>query len=113
MTRDATQLLTHVVCFSLQENSPQARQKFIEICHQYLSGHPGTLHFNVGIRVEEYDRPVNDKDFDVALVLVFASKEDHDHYQASERHQQFLAEQSDSWSQVRVFDFLGAVAQKP
>ena len=37
-------------------------------------------------------RDVNDRDFDVALHLVFKNKAAHDQYAESERHQKFIEE---------------------
>lgn len=99
--------LAHCVYFTLKEKTPEAQQQLIAACQQYLTDHPGTLQFSAGPRATEYQRPVNDSDFDIALVIVFATKADHDQYQVSERHQQFLASQSDTWAQVRVFDAFG------
>jgi hypothetical protein len=98
--------LTHCVFFTLQDHSAAARDALIEACHKYLSGHSGTVHFSAGPRATAYQRSVNDAEFDVALVIVFATEQDHDLYQSSERHQQFLAEQLENCSQVRVFDAL-------
>lgn len=94
----------HIVYFTLKEKTADLQDRLVASCRQYLSDHPGTIHFSAGNRATEYQRPVNDQEFDVALVVVFASEADHDQYQASERHQQFLAEHSKNWSQVRVFD---------
>ncbi|MEM9658813.1 MAG: Dabb family protein, partial [Planctomycetota bacterium] len=69
--------------------------------------HRSWMHFSVGPRAEQYQRPVNDDRFDVALLVVFDSTADHDRYQESERHQTFIKEQSDQWAQVRVFDSFG------
>jgi hypothetical protein len=96
----------HLVYFTLKQKSADMQIRLIAGCHQYLSDHPGTLHFSAGSRATDYQRAVNDQEFDVALVVVFASEADHEQYQVSERHQQFLAEYSDCWSQVRVFDAL-------
>ena len=96
--------LAHLVFFTLKDQSPEARDSLIAACHQYLSDHPGTVHFSAGPRSEKYARPVNDQEFDVALVLVFASEADHDRYQEAPRHKQFIAEQSPNWAAVRVFD---------
>jgi hypothetical protein len=52
----------------------------------------------------EFNREVNDRDFDVALHLVFKDKDAHDKYQVSERHKQFVAAHSNSMKKVRVFD---------
>jgi Stress responsive A/B Barrel Domain len=96
--------LAHVVFFTLKDRSSAARNALVAACHKYLSDHPGTIHFSAGARAEAYQRPVNDQAFDVALVLVFAAEADHDRYQESPRHEQFIAEQSAAWAQVRVFD---------
>ena len=96
--------LAHMVFFTLSDPSDAQRDAFLADCNKYLSDHPGTVHFSVGTRAEHYARPVNDADFDVALVLVFATDEDHAKYQESERHQQFLAAQLKNCSKVRVFD---------
>jgi hypothetical protein len=100
----ASPAFAHAVYFTLNEPSAQQQARLIAACQKYLSDHPGTVHFSAGGRAPEYQRPVNDQQFDVALLLVFASEADHDRYQVSEQHQQFLAELSDCWSQVRVFD---------
>lgn len=102
-----TQPLAHCVYFTLNENTNEARQGLISACNEFLTDHPGTLFFGVGPRADSYQRPVNDQSFDVALVLVFATKADHDRYQVSDRHQQFLASQKDTWANVRVFDAFG------
>jgi len=97
---------SHSVYFTLQEQTPKMRERLVAACHKYLTDHPGTLHFSAGQRATDYQRPVNDQDFDVALVTVFATEADHEAYQVSERHLQFIAEQKESWVQVRVFDAL-------
>jgi hypothetical protein len=58
----------------------------------------------VGTPVPDLVREVNQRDFDIALQLVFESREAHDRYQAHERHQRFIAENRDNWARVRVFD---------
>lgn len=96
--------LAHMVFFTLKDSSEAARDSLIADCKKYLTDHPGSVHFSVGARATHYARPVNDADFDVALVLVFATDEDHQQYQAADRHQQFLAAQLENCSAVRVFD---------
>lgn len=98
--------LAHLVFFTLKERTAEARAAFVAACHKYLSDHPGTLHYSAGARGESYVRPVNDQQFDVALVLVFATEADHEAYQVSSRHKEFLAEQSPHWASVRIFDAL-------
>ncbi len=106
MAATEQQVFSHSVYFTLKENTAETRDRLIAACQHYLSGHPGTVHFSAGSRATNCDRPVNDQEFDVALVLVFACEADHEKYQVSDSHQQFLAELNDCWSQVRVFDAL-------
>ena len=98
--------LAHLLFFTLNEQTELARDEFIDACHKHLAGHEGTTHFSVGSRGLDYARPVNDAEFDVAVVLVFDDEASHDRYQASDRHQKFLAENGEKWSRVRVFDAL-------
>lgn len=96
--------LAHIVFFSLADNSPEAANALVEACHKYLSNHDGVAYFSAGVLGTEFQREVNDRDFDVALHVVFESREAHDAYQKAERHLQFVAENKDSWAKVRVFD---------
>lgn len=94
----------HMVFFKLKESTPATRKQLVDACHKYLSGHEGTLYFSVGVLAEDFNREVNDRDFDVALHLVFANKAAHDKYQEHPRHIQFIQENRQLWSKVRVFD---------
>ena len=57
-------------------------------------------------------RDVNDRDFEVALHLVFKDKASHDKYRSAPRHAQFMAESSDNWKKVRVFDSYVEIAPR-
>jgi hypothetical protein len=96
-------MLSHAVYFSLKDRSPTAVKALLAACETYLTGHPGTVSLSVGTAAP-YDRQVNDRDFDVALEIVFESHAAHDAYQTAERHTQFIAEQAPNWAKVRVFD---------
>ncbi len=97
-------MLAHMVYFTLKDGSPEAIEKLSASCRQYLTDHAGTVLFAVGTLTPDLNREVNDRDFHVALQLVFKTRADQDRYQVSPQHQQFIAENKDSWSQVRVFD---------
>jgi hypothetical protein len=97
-------LLVHNVYFSLKENSPAARAKLLQSCRNNLSNHPGVIFFGCGLLEETLRRPVNDRDFDVALHIIFKDKAAHDAYQVSPRHVQFMEENRGNWQKVRVFD---------
>lgn len=96
-------MLSHAVYFTLHDRSPEAAARLLESCKTHLTGHPGTLSFAVGTRAD-YDRQVNDREYDVALEIVFDSHASHDAYQEAARHEQFIAENAESWAKVRVFD---------
>jgi hypothetical protein len=96
--------LAHIVFFTLAEPNDANRAKVVEACKKYLAKHEGLVYFGVGVRAPEYDRPVNDRDYDVALHLVFATAKDQDVYQTHPQHLKFVDECQGLWKQVRVFD---------
>ncbi|MEQ8791572.1 MAG: Dabb family protein [Pirellulaceae bacterium] len=96
--------LAHMVFFTLEKDTPANRQKLVDACNKYLSGHEGTVYYSAGEIADELKREVNDQEFDVALHLVFASKAAHDAYQTAPRHLKFIDENKQLWSKVRVFD---------
>lgn len=96
-------MLSHAVYFTLKDRSPAAAAALVESCRTHLTGHPGVSSFSVGT-CAGYDREVNDRDFDVALLIVFESHAAHDAYQVADRHNQFIAENATTWANVRVFD---------
>ena len=103
-TEPAAPRLAHMVYFTLKDDSPASRAKLVAACEKYLSGHEGTVHFSTGTLADDMKRDVNDRDFDVALNLVFKSKAAHDTYQSHPRHLSFIEENQSDWAKVRVFD---------
>ncbi len=95
--------LAHMVYFTLAEATPENRQKLVDACKKHLTGHPGVAYFSVGTLADDFKRDVNDREFDVALNIVFENKAAHDTYQDSPRHQEFLKNKA-IWKKVRVFD---------
>lgn len=106
MTSEAGSMLAHNVYFSLRDRSAAAREKLVEACRKYLAKHPGTVFFAAGTLADELQREVNDRDFDVALHIVFQDRAAHDRYQTAPLHQQFIEENKANWKKVRVFDSL-------
>ncbi len=98
-----SQPFAHMVYFTLKDDSSRARERLVAACKEYLSDHDGTIHFSAGA-VADADREVNDRDFHVALHVIFNSRQAHDNYQTAARHQQFITENRDNWAAVRVFD---------
>ncbi len=104
--------LAHIVFFKLKDSNDASRKTLVEACNKYLSGHDGTVYYSAGVIAEELDREVNDRDFDVALHLVFDSKASHDKYQTHKRHLAFIEENKATWAKVRVFDSYVDAAKK-
>jgi len=96
--------LAHNVFFTLNDSTPANRQKLVDACKKYLVNHPGVTYFACGTVCEELDRPVNDRNFDVGLHVVFVDRAAHDVYQTAPDHLKFIAENRETWKQVRVFD---------
>jgi hypothetical protein len=97
-------MLAHMVYFTLKDKSADAKGKLVAACKKYLSKHAGTVYFSAGTLAEDLKREVNDRDFDVALHLVFKNRAAHDQYQTAKRHEQFIEENKENWTKVRVFD---------
>ena len=97
-------VLAHDVYFTLHDGSDAARARLVAACMKYLSGHEGCVFMSAGTPAPEFDRPVNDRGFDVALHVYFVDRAAHDAYQEHPRHKQFIEESRPNWKQVRVFD---------
>jgi heme-degrading monooxygenase HmoA len=97
-------MLAHNVYFALNDSSDAAKGALVAACKKYLANHPGIVFFACGTLQEELQRPVNDRDFDVALHVVFDSLASHDAYQDAPAHLQFVAENRSGWKTVRVFE---------
>lgn len=97
-------MLMHNVYFTLKNPSDSGRRKLLAACKQHLTGHPGTVLFACGTLAEDLNRPVNVRDFDVGLHVLFTDQAAHDQYQVSARHVKFVEENRADWEKVRVFD---------
>jgi stress responsive alpha/beta barrel protein len=56
------------------------------------------------------DRPVIDRTYSQALVLVFADQAAHDTYQVHPIHERFRTECGTFWTSVRIFDSVSEVS---
>ncbi len=100
----ADKSIAHCVYFTLKDATAETKAKLVADCKKFLSKPEGSLAFAAGVRDEEIKSQVNDKEFDVALMLVFKDKESFDKYAASEPHKKFIADNVSNWKSVRVFD---------
>lgn len=101
---DKKPLIGHMVYFKLKDNTPEARQKLVAACEKYLADHDGVVFFSAGAIADDFKRDVNDRDWDVALHLVFADKAAYDKYAVHKEHLKFIDENKANWAKVRVFD---------
>ena len=106
-------LLVHNVYFSLIDRSAEARQRLLDACCKHLPGHPGIVFFGCGVLADELRREVNDRDWDVGLHIIFQDQAAHDHYQETDAHLTFIAENRANWRQVRVFDSVAGQSSTP
>ena len=97
-------MLAHNVFFSLTDDSPTAKQELVDDCHKLLAPIPGILFYAAGELAGDLDRDVNDREFDVALHVVFADRAAHDAYSEHDLHQEFVQKNMDNWKKIRVFD---------
>ena len=97
-------MIGHMVYFKLKESTPATRQKLVDACNKYLGDHEGTVFYSAGPIAEEFKRDVNDREWDVALHLVFASEAAYDKYAVHTEHLKFIVENKETWAKVRVFD---------
>lgn len=97
-------MLAHTVLFKLKDRSEQSRQRLVAGCKRYLAAQPGTVFFAVGTLAEDIQWSMSDRDFDVALHVVFQDKAAHDAYQDSAEHGRFLDEHGADWTAIRVID---------
>lgn len=97
-------MLSHMVYFTLKDSSDAACDALVAEITKYLKDHNGVEFFAAGRLAASYDRPVNDREFHVALNIVFDTRESHDTYQVAPEHLQFIENNKENWEQVRVFD---------
>lgn len=93
-----------MVFFKLADPSAKSREHFAGLCHKYLANIPGITYFSVGGLADDLDRDVNDKDFDVALHVVFKDRQAYDVYATHPQHLKLIEVGKPLWTKVRVFD---------
>lgn len=96
--------LTHSVFFTLKDASKEKVQQLVDDAYQYLTTGDGLVSLHAGARIADLDRPVNDDQFHVSLIVIFESRQAHDDYQSLPDHLTFIERNKDNWAHVRVFD---------
>ena len=96
-------MIAHNVYFTLRDPSESNEAELVADCHKYLSSIPGMLFYAAGT-LSDYSRPVNDRDYDVALHTVFEDSTTLDAYLTAPAHLEFVEKNKPNWAQIRVFD---------
>jgi hypothetical protein len=98
-------MFSHIVIFWTDPANPKAAEELLAGANQYLKDIPGILHLHVGKMVPS-PRPVVDQTYQVALNLVFASKQAQDDYQIHPRHVDFVEKVfKRTCKKVVIYDF--------
>jgi len=98
-------MFSHVVIFWTDPAKPNAADELLAGARQYLNQAPGIRHFHVGRMVPSH-RPVVDQSYQVALNVVFESKQAQDDYQQHPAHLEFVEKVfKPNCRKVVVYDF--------
>jgi hypothetical protein len=98
-------MFSHIVIFWTQPGKPQAVEDLLTGAKKYLAPIPGVLHFHVGAMVPSH-RPVVDQSYQVALNVVFPTKQAQDDYQTHPLHLEFIEKVfKPNCQKVVVYDF--------
>ncbi|MCZ8206062.1 Dabb family protein [Gemmatimonas sp.] len=95
-------MLVHAVYFWLRPDLSEDERASFERNLQALSAIPSQGCY-IGTPAST-DRPVIDRTYTWALVLLFRDMAEHDAYQVHPAHQQFVAENKSRWSRVQIYD---------
>jgi hypothetical protein len=98
-------MFSHVVIFWTDPTKPNAVEDLLAGAEKYLRPIPGVLHFHVG-KMASSHRPVVDQSYQVALNLVFPSKQAQDDYQVHPMHLEFVEKAfKPNCQKVVIYDF--------
>ena len=96
-------MVAHNVYFSLADSGPAAVQAMVDDCRVYLAGLPGIVFFAAGT-CSDVDRSASDRDYDVALHVIFQDRAALDAYSTAPKHLAFIEKHQSNWETLRVFD---------
>jgi hypothetical protein len=96
-------VFVHAVYFYLRKDLSPADQQRFTAGLESLRSIEGATHCWIGVPAST-NRPVIERDYDRALVLVFPDQTAHDVYQDHPVHDRFRKECASFWTKVRIFD---------
>ena len=82
-------MFSHVVIFWTKPENPNSAAELIAGAEKYLRPIPGVISFHVGKMVPSH-RPVVEQSYQVALNLIFDTKQQQDDYQVHPLHIDFV-----------------------
>jgi hypothetical protein len=98
-------MFSHVVIFWTNPENPNAADALLAGGEKYLRPIPGVLSYHMGRMVPSH-RPVVDQSYQVALNLVFETKQAQDDYQLHPLHVEFVEKVfKQNCARVVVYDF--------
>ncbi|MBI2947361.1 MAG: Dabb family protein [Verrucomicrobia bacterium] len=98
-------MFSHVVIFWTDPAKEKAVETLMAGAERYLKSIPGIIHFHLG-RMATSHRPVVDQTYQVALNVVFTSKQAQDDYQVHPAHVAFVETVfKPNCKKVVVYDF--------
>jgi len=98
-------MFSHIVIFWTNPAQPNAADELVAGANKYLKDIPGVLQFHVG-KMSPSPRPVVDQSYQVALNLVFPSKQAEQAYQVHPQHIEFVEKVfKRTCSKAVIYDF--------
>lgn len=98
-------MFSHVVIFWIEPADAKTADELIAGAEKFLRPIPGVLSFHVG-RMAASHRPVVDQTYQVALNIIFPSKQAQDDYQTHPSHLEFVEKVfKPRCKKVVVYDF--------
>ena len=96
-------MFVHHVFFWLKPTNSAEDTKKFEACVSSLKGIESVKLAEIG-KPAKTNRPVIERSYSYSLLLVFESEADHDAYQVDPVHTQFVADCSQLWEKVSIYD---------
>jgi hypothetical protein len=99
-------MFVHAVYFWLRKDLTSVEHAQFDAGLKALRAIEGVRDSYIGVPAPT-DRPVIERSYSRALVLVFADQATHDAYQTHPVHDRFRTECGNFWTAVRIFDSIG------
>jgi hypothetical protein len=98
-------MFSHIVIFWTDPAIPNAAAELVAGANKYLKNIPGVVHFHVG-HMSPSPRPVVDQSYQVALNLIFPTKQAEQEYQVHPQHVEFVEKVfKRTCKKVAIYDF--------